>query len=223
MESKRVNGSTRDYVYQTIKNRIIDWDLVPGAKISEKEVAMQLQVSRTPVREAFLMLAQEELLDVFPQSGTMVSYLDLALVEEGRFIRQTIEQVIVREACVTLQSDQLFKLESNLAMQTLCLEKGTHQQLFELDEAFHQLLFEGCQKMRSWKIIRQLNSHFDRLRMLRLASNSDWLNIVQQHHLIFEAISNRDADKAVQQMTDHLQVVNFEKQALKEKYLDYFK
>lgn len=196
---------------------------MPGAKISEKEVAVQLQVSRTPVREAFLLLAQEELIDVFPQSGTMISYLNLELVEEGRFIRQTIEQVIVKEACLLLNHEQLFKLESNLAMQTLCLEKGTHQQLFDLDEAYHQMLFEGCQKMRSWRIIRQLNSHFDRLRMLRLATNSDWYNIVNQHKLIFNAICEKDVEQAVGQMAQHLEVVNYEKEELKEKYPNYFK
>ncbi|WP_245808891.1 GntR family transcriptional regulator [Shouchella patagoniensis] len=222
IDTKRVNGSTRDFVYQTIKNQIINLELEPGKKISEKEVAKLLEVSKTPVREAFLMLAQEDLLDVFPQSGTFVSYISLELVEEGRFVRQKIEAAIVKEACLSFGADQLFQLESNLAMQELCLEKGTHQRLFELDEEYHRTLFEGCKKNRSWKMIRQMNSHFDRLRVLRLASNPEWTGIVSQHKNIFEAIRNQDIELAVKVMNDHLEAVNYEKDQLRLNYPTYF-
>lgn len=222
IDTKRVNGSTRDFVYQMIKNQIINLELEPGKKISEKEVAKLLEVSKTPVREAFLMLAQEDLLDVFPQSGTFVSYISLELVEEGRFVRQKIEAAIVKEACLSFGADQLFQLESNLAMQELCLEKGTHQRLFELDEEYHRTLFEGCKKNRSWKMIRQMNSHFDRLRVLRLASNPEWTGIVSQHKNIFEAIRNQDIELAVKEMDNHLEAVNYEKNQLKVSYPTYF-
>jgi len=222
-ETKRINGSTRDYVYQTIKEKIINWELEPGVKISEKEVSNQLEVSRTPVREAFLMLAQENLLEVFPQSGTIVSKIDLTLVEEGRFVRQKIEQAIVEEVCLRHDADQIFQLESNITMQELCLEKGTHHRLFELDEQFHRILFEICNKIRTWNMIRQMNSHFDRLRVLRLASNSDWAGVIQQHKKIFEFIKNRDVDSAVKETSNHLELVNYEKEGLKLRYPGYFK
>lgn len=221
--SKRVNGSTRDFVYQTIKKQIIEWELEPGTKISEKEVAGKLKVSRTPVREAFLKLAQEELLGVYPQSGTKVSQIDLGLVEEGRFVRENIERAVVREACQTFEEDQLFQLETNMTMQELCLEKGSHHRLFELDEEFHRLLFEGCKKLRTWQMVRQMNSHFDRLRMLRLASNPDWKVVVSQHKEIFKYISSKEADRAEEAIMNHLKLVNFEKAELKLRYSDYFK
>ncbi|UFT98774.1 GntR family transcriptional regulator [Radiobacillus kanasensis] len=222
-ETKRINGSTRDFVYETIKEKIINWEIEPGTKISEKDIADQLEVSRTPVREAFLKLAQEELLGVFPQSGTIVSQIDLALVEEGRFVRQKIERAIVEEFCLTCDKEQLFQLESNLAMQGLCLEKGSHHRLFELDEEFHRIMFEGCKKLRTWKMIRQMNSHFDRLRVLRLASNSDWDGVVSQHRKIFEHISNKDVDAAVNEISDHLDLVNYEKDEIRSRYPGYFK
>ena len=222
-DTKRINGSTRDFVYQTVKEQIINWKLEPGVKISEKEVASQLEVSRTPVREAFIKLAQEELLDVFPQSGTIVSKIDLGLVEEGRFVRQKIEQAIVEEVCLKHNDDQLFQLESNLTMQELCLEKGTHHRLFELDEEFHRNMFEVCTKIRTWKMIRQMNSHFDRLRVLRLASNSDWDGVVFQHKRILEHIKNKDVESAVEEISSHLELVNYEKAELKLRYPGYFK
>jgi DNA-binding GntR family transcriptional regulator len=221
--NKRINGSTRDFVYQTIKKQIINWELEPMTKISEKEIADKLKVSRTPVREAFLKLAQEELLGVYPQSGTIVSQIDLELVEEGRFVRENIERAIVRQACKTFNRDQLFLLETNITLQELCIEKGSHHRLFELDEEFHRLLFEGCNKARSWKMIRQMNSHFDRLRMLRLASNPDWKVVVSQHNDIFNCIAKNKPDQAEEAMIKHLKLVIFEKEELKLRYPGYFK
>ncbi|MGD7046144.1 GntR family transcriptional regulator [Jeotgalibacillus proteolyticus] len=223
IETKRINGSTRDYVYKIIKEQIINWELKPGAKISENEIAKQLEISRTPVREAFLKLAEEELLSIVPQSGTIVSHIDLNLVEEGRFVRQKIEKAIVEEFCLTYDVDKLFQMESNIALQELCLEKRSLHRLFELDEEFHRIMFEGCKKMRTWKMIRQMNSHFDRLRVLRLASNPDWNGVVSQHKTIFTYISNKDVQLAVEEMSAHLDLVTYEKEELKVRHPEYFK
>ncbi|WP_404455211.1 GntR family transcriptional regulator [Virgibacillus necropolis] len=220
---KRINGSTRDFVYHTIKKQIIDLDLEPGTKISEKEVSERLQVSRTPVREAFLKLAHEELLGVYPQSGTIITKIDPQLVEEGRFVRESIEKAIVKEASQTFNKDQLFQLETNITLQELCLEKDSHHRLFELDEEFHRLLFDGCKKLRTWNMVRQMNSHFDRLRMLRLASIPDWKVVVSQHKDIFNYISNGDPDRAQEIMESHLKLVNIEMGEVKILYPGYFK
>ncbi|MFZ4453934.1 GntR family transcriptional regulator [Salibacterium aidingense] len=219
----KANGSTRDIVYHKLKKQIIDWELEPKTKISETDIASELKVSRTPVREAFLMLAQEELIGIYPQKGTVVSEIDLQLVEEGRFVRENIEKAIVKEACETFEEDHLFKLEINSMKQNLCLEKGSHHRLFELDEEFHYLLFEGCNKVRSWNLIHQMNSHFDRLRVLRLASNPDWEVVVRQHQQLFQHISNRETEEAEKLIVDHLHMVNYEKDTLKKHYPDYFK
>ncbi len=222
-DTTRINGSTRDYVYKTIRDKIVNWELEPGLKISEKEVASNLLVSRTPVREAFLQLAQEDLLGIYPQSGTIVSKIDLNLVEEARFVREKIERAVVRELCNGLDENVVFQLETNLAMQTICLEKGTYQRLFELDEEFHRILFEGYNKLRTWTFIRQMNSHFDRLRVLRLASNTDWNVVVSQHQEIYKAILEKNPDVAEEVMAKHLNLVTIETKEIKERYPTYFK
>lgn len=223
MNKTEITGSTRDYVYRLLKKQIINWDINPGVKISEKEVAELLNVSRTPVREAFLQLAQEELLVIVPQSGTIVSKIDLGLVEEGRFVREQIETAIVREACVVFDDNQLFQLETNLTMQEFCLEKGTHNRLFQLDEEFHQILFEICNKKRTWELIRKMNSHFDRLRMLRLARIHNWDIVVEQHKEIFKYVSENKPDEAEAIMEKHMKLVIVEQEELKLKYPEYFK
>lgn len=217
-----IKGSTRDFAYNCLKEQIINWDLKPGTKISEKEVAQILEVSRTPVREAFLQLAQEELLTIVPQRGTIVSKIDLSLVEEGRFVREHIEKAVVREVCANINENQLFQLETNITMQELCLEKGSHNRLFQLDEEFHQLLFEICNKKRTWNNVRRMNSHFDRLRMLRLVENHDFEVVVDQHREIFKSISEKNPDKAESIMEKHMKLVFVEWKELKVKNPEYF-
>lgn len=119
---QKIKGSTREYSYQPLKDRIFHLELEPGTKISEKEIADELNVSRTPVREAFMKLAEEELLDIIPQSGTIVSRINLRHVEEGRFIREKIEKEIVALACEIFPEEFRFRLKPILRFRTYARE-----------------------------------------------------------------------------------------------------
>ena len=85
----RENG--RDYALRTLKENIIRLELEPGSSISDREVASQLSLSRTPVREALLELAKSKVIDIYPQKGSVVSLIDYELVEEAYFIRNVLE------------------------------------------------------------------------------------------------------------------------------------
>ncbi|MCM3171683.1 MULTISPECIES: GntR family transcriptional regulator [Paenibacillus] len=219
---QKIRGSTRAYSYNLIKERIFHLELEPGTKISEKEIADELQVSRTPVREAFMKLAEEELLDIIPQSGTIVSKINLEHVEEGRFMREKIEKEIVTLACSSFDDEYKFKMETNIAMQEVSADKNNFYRLFELDEEFHQILFQATGKMRTWKMLQQLNIPFNRLRILRLSEVSNASNIISQHKEIYQLIAERKTDQAVEVMEQHLRLVVVEQETIKSKYPHYF-
>ncbi|WP_340017692.1 GntR family transcriptional regulator [Paenibacillus sp. FSL H3-0457] len=220
--NQKIRGSTRAYSYNLLKERILHLELKPGTKISEKEIADELQVSRTPVREAFMKLAEEELLDIIPQSGTIVSHINLEHVEEGRFMREKMEKEIVTLACVSFPEEFRFRLETNIAMQEVCIGKNNFYRLFELDEEFHQILFQGTGKLRTWKMLQQLNIPFNRLRLLRLAEDSNLEVIISQHKEIYRLITERQTEQAVQVMEAHLRLVVIEQESIREKYPHYF-
>ncbi len=220
--NQKIRGSTRAYSYNLLKERILHLELKPGTKISEKEIADELQVSRTPVREAFMKLAEEELLDIIPQSGTIVSHINLEHVEEGRFMREKMEKEIVTLACVSFPEEYRFRLETNIAMQEVCVGKNNFYRLFELDEEFHQILFQGTGKLRTWKMLQQLNIPFNRLRLLRLAEDSNLEVIISQHKDIYRLITERKTEQAVQVMEAHLRLVVIEQESIKAKYPHYF-
>ncbi|MCW3790642.1 GntR family transcriptional regulator [Paenibacillus amylolyticus] len=220
--NQKIRGSTRAYSYNLLKERILHLELKPGTKISEKEIADELQVSRTPVREAFMKLAEEELLDIIPQSGTIVSHINLEHVEEGRFMREKMEKEIVTLACASFPEEFRFRLETNIAMQEVCIGKNNFYRLFELDEEFHQILFQGTGKLRTWKMLQQLNIPFNRLRLLRLAEDSNLEVIISQHKEIYRLITERKTEQAVQVMEAHLRLVVIEQESIKAKYPHYF-
>ncbi|MCM3203854.1 GntR family transcriptional regulator [Paenibacillus illinoisensis] len=220
--NQKIRGSTRAYSYELIKERILHLELEPGTKISEKEIADELEVSRTPVREAFMKLAEEELLDIIPQSGTIVSHINLEHVEEGRFMREKIEKEIVALACASFEEEFKFRLETNIAMQEVCMDKNNFYRLFELDEEFHQILFQGTGKMRTWKMLQQLNIPFNRLRILRLSEDINSEIIISQHKEIYQLIKERQTEQAMKVMEAHLRLVVVEQETVKAKYPHYF-
>jgi GntR family transcriptional regulator, rspAB operon transcriptional repressor len=221
--NKQASNSTRDQVYSVLRENIISLGLEPGRSISEKEISELLQVSRTPVREAFVKLSQEELLEVFPQRGTIVSLIDLHHVEEARFIREHLERAAVRVACENFPMESLFKLETNLKMQKLCIQEKDFTKMFELDEEFHYTIAHGGGKERIWAVIQQMNAHLNRIRMLSLAADYNWDLILEQHEKIYTSIKHNDPDEADSVMKEHLNKLTFEQETLKNEYKKYFK
>jgi DNA-binding GntR family transcriptional regulator len=221
--SKDRKGLIRDYVYDTLKKNIMELRLEPGRLISEKDLVEMLQVSRTPIREALVKLSQEELIETTPQKGSVISLIDLQHAEESRFIRETLESAIVREACVKLNNEQVLHLQNLISLQELCESEENYERLFELDEEFHKSIIIGCGRTRAWGLIGQVTTHYNRIRFLRLAANHDWKIILAQHHGIVRAIREKNPDAAEKVLRDHLELVVIEKEELKQKYPKYFK
>ncbi|MEK4251279.1 GntR family transcriptional regulator [Paenibacillus sp. FSL W7-1287] len=214
--------SIRDQVYDSLKQQIISLEILPGTALSENEMAVQFKVSRTPIRESFVRLAQEGLVQVLPQRGTLVSLIDSSLVEEARFMRSQLECAIVELACQSFPEASLKQLEQNVLLQKECLSREDVDQIFTLDQQYHALLFTGTSKIHTWNTMSLLTAHLDRSRKLRLLDNHDWKLIVEQHEQLIAAIKAQDSEKAVAIMKQHLNRGIDDLAMLNEKYPHYF-
>lgn len=103
--------NVRAYVYRLLYHNIMSVRLTPGTAVSEQEVSSYLDISRTPVREAFIHLSQDGLVEILPQRGTFISKIDTALIEENRFMRLTLERAVIRLACQDLPDMYLRQLD----------------------------------------------------------------------------------------------------------------
>jgi DNA-binding GntR family transcriptional regulator len=221
--------NAKDFAFDQIKDEILKLKLVPGTKISEKSMSDLLQVSRTPIREAFLKLAQEELLTIIPQSGTFVSLINLELAEEARFVREILETTVVGLCCEKLTDETIFRLEINVKMQELLVSTEAGRQEVEkfhdLDENFHKELFLCCGKERTWNMIQSMAGHLNRFRMLRLKDTKslDWNVLISHHKDIYQAIREKDKTKAEALMSGHMRLMLSEKDILLQEFPGYFK
>ena len=93
--SKRIEKeNNREYAYRVLRDNIMTLQLLPGTTINEGELAELFHTSRTPIHEAVLMLKEEYLVDVYPQSGSKISRIQLDILKEGYFLRSLIEREI---------------------------------------------------------------------------------------------------------------------------------
>ncbi|WP_026477342.1 GntR family transcriptional regulator [Alkaliphilus transvaalensis] len=220
---QKYGTSVGDYVYEVIKKNIINLNMAPGNRVSEKEVSDLLNVSRTPVREAFIKLAKEGLLYVLPQRGTYISYIDLSLVEDARFVRESLEKSVLTIAIEKFPDELIDVLEENIEIQKKLIERRLFFEFLEMDEEFHKTIFTGCNKERTWSFIEQINSEYKRVRMLTFIADINWKNVIEQHIQILESIRNHDHQKGQEVISNHIKKLIFEQVELKEKYPQYFK
>lgn len=223
-----ISTNAKEFAYNQIKTEILNLKLVPGTKISEKAMSDLLNVSRTPIREAFLKLAEEELLTIVPQSGTFVSLINLDLAEEARYSREIIEMNIVGLCCDQLTKESAFHLEVNLKMQEMLVGNEVGKQEIEkfmdLDEGFHKELFVCCGKERTWKMIQTMAGHLNRFRLLRLKDTKDldWDVLIDHHKEIYQAICENNKTGATALMSEHMRLMLSEKEILLHEFPEYF-
>ena len=109
--------NNRDFAFRVIRENIINLEIKPGSMISEQDIADELKLSRTPVHEALQELARTKIVDIQPQRGSLVSLIDMKLVEEAVFMRSTIESAITEEACQIATEKDIQQLEENVNLQ----------------------------------------------------------------------------------------------------------
>ncbi|MCX7788155.1 MAG: GntR family transcriptional regulator [Spirochaetes bacterium] len=189
------------WVYEVLRLNIIQLHMKPGRLLSETEVADLLSVSRTPVREAFIRLAEDGLLDIVPQKGSIVSLIDLDQAQEARFVRLAVEREILK-GCCTQPIAVLEELEDTLKWQEMCGKKRVYDQLLLADNEFHRILFRLCGKERVWDAIKKLDYNYDRLRVMTLPIVGD--RIIVEHREIVRLIKDQDRGGIEELLNRHL-------------------
>ncbi|ABS16792.1 MULTISPECIES: GntR family transcriptional regulator [Brucella/Ochrobactrum group] len=212
--------SVVDQLYATLRAAIIDNALSPGIRISEADVAQQYGVSRQPVREAFIKLANEGLLEVRPQRGTFVAKISLQAVMDARFVREAVEADIVK--LLAQSPDQT--LVTELRAQLVCQEKlvgGSARDFMEADEIFHRTLAEGADKGKAWRVVVEMKAQMDRVRFLS-SMHFPVDRLIAQHRAVVEAIAGGDALQAEQSMRGHLRGILSDLPVIEQERPEYF-
>ena len=196
--------TSTDHIFDTLYERIVSLDLLPGTKISETEVAKSLGYSRQPVREAFTRLANLNLLLIRPQRATLVRPFSLELIADARFMRLAIELEVVRQAAARRDPEAVKKLKSSIKAQRDAVHAGNTQAFHDLDYEFHKLMCAAAGRPAAFQIISENKAQVDRLCMLSLTSPETMETLFSDHVALFEALMDHDASGAEEVLRQHL-------------------
>ncbi|WP_322106732.1 GntR family transcriptional regulator [Paraburkholderia sp. J41] len=194
-------------IYRALRQSIFAGEMVPGTPLSEKEVSDMFQVSRQPVREAFIKLVEAGVLQVLPQRGTFVKRISPRRVREGRFIREAIETAVARKAAEHITKEQLDRLADNLREQRVAAKANDTAAFLALDEAFHCTIAQSIDCQAAWDTIQDIKAQMDRVRYLSLPDDSPLDHLIKQHAKILAALKAHDASAAEDAMRAHLREI----------------
>lgn len=215
-------ASTRSHVYAVLRRAIISLELLPGQALSENELAAAHSVSRTPVREALIRLADDGLVEVVPQLGTFVSRISVQDVREVQFIRETLERASLPHAIAALSRPSEKRLRRILAEQDEAEDQQDLMAFFGTDDELHRALLEVGGHPKVWPVVAAAKSHLDRVRMLALPDPGIVEELHTQHCTIIDHVIDKNLKAADATLKDHLRLVVDALEPLEARYPDYF-
>ena len=192
-------------IARQLREEIVSGARPPGAAIVEQQIAEAHGVSRTPVREAALRLADEGLIDVFPQSGTFVARIPVDELAEAIAIRLALEAATVRTAASLATAADIAGLRTQLQIQHAIASRGDHAAFHQADERFHASLAEIARQTRFWTLVLQVKLQVDRFRLLTLPVPGRMDAVVGEHALIVDALASAAPEAAAAALTAHLE------------------
>lgn len=188
--------SAREQAYQTIRSRIITMELKPGDPLNDRELAEQMGISRTPMREALIMLNIAHMVDIKPQSGTHVAPIDLK-----REYRQVIENYRLLEADLT--------------------QPNRETRLLELDNQFHRKAFEITGMEAHFDHMLGELQHVERIRKFSLQTNEN-KSVCAAHTRILEMVLHGTADELGEALESHLNRYKLSVEQARSVHPEYF-
>lgn len=195
-------------IYRILRRDIVQCLIAPGTPLSEKEIAARFEVSRQPVREAFIKLAENGLIQIRPQRGSYVTKIAISQVQNGCLIRDAIERAVVKRAIDYIDDEALWDLEQNLHQQQNAVSRHQHNDFFALDDAFHQALAQIADCQLAWETVENIKAAIDRVRYMSLKNVSPPEMLLRQHYAIFDALEQRNIEAADTAMHRHLHEIS---------------
>ena len=193
-----------DQVYKIIKNKIVYHEIKPGERIIDKNIAEELGVSRSMVRQVFSILAKEELLTMVPRSGFYVRKIDKREIEEIYNVRSVLEGYAVKLTVPKISEKKIDQLELIFNKAKKDLGKNKVNSFIKTDEQLHQTLIDNCGNNYLKKIINRYNNHYIFFRVVDLSQIERAEESYFEHYEIFKAVKNRNIELSSKLMEEHI-------------------
>ncbi len=201
------NQSRQDLAYRTIKERILNLAYRPGQPLVETDLAAELGISRTPIREALRRLENEGLVVNTGGRGRSVYGLSVKDTRELFDIKIAVESLVARRAAERVTEAQLKHMRQALVEMRAAAAAGDTEAWLQADGRFHDNLFAAAAMPRASQLIQGLNEQWHRLRVGFVALGLRMGQSAEEHQAILDALEARDPATAARVMTSHLEQV----------------
>ena len=195
----------RDVVFNTLREAILRGDLKPGERLMEIQLASQLGVSRTPIREAIRMLEQEGLAVTMPRKGAEVAKMTLKGMEDVLEIRAALDELASQLACERMTEEQLARLEDKKVIFEKSLKTGNVKAIAEADVNFHDVIYEATGNPKLVNMLNNLREQIYRYRIEYLKNADNYPILIKEHEAIYQSICNRNQDEAKEAIAIHVE------------------
>ena len=196
--------SLRGRVFHRLREDILSGKYKEGDELKEVAIGEELGVSRTPVREAFRQLELEGLIQIIPNKGAYVTGITEKDVKDIYMIRSLLEGLCARWACEHITEAQMEQMEENIYLSKFHAQKGHLEQLAELDNQFHEILYEACNSKMLEHQLRDFHEYVLRVRKKTLANANRGPKSNEEHEQFMEAIKANDPDRAEKLANMHM-------------------
>lgn len=189
-------GHIRDSVFSILRNAILDKKLEPGQRLVERNIAEQLGISRTPVREAIHKLELERLVTHFPRKGVVVSGFTKADIIEILVIRTSLEALICSIAATKIRPKELERLESLAKLLTEEHEKGNFKKSNQMNDKFHEVIYKAAESPRLYDFLNTLREYITKFTQVAYSKPGRSEEVWVEHNEIIEALRRHDSSEA---------------------------
>ncbi len=196
--------SLRGRVFSKIREDILNGRYEDHEELKEIKIGKELGVSRTPVREALRQLELEGLVQIIPNRGAFVTSISAKDVSDIYQIRALLEGLCARWATENISQEQLEQMEENVYLAEFHCGKGHLEQMTELDNQFHHIIYEACGSKMLEHILVDYHEYVERVRMRTLSSIDRSTASNKEHRAIMEAMRAGKADLAERLAHEHM-------------------
>ncbi|MCI5517343.1 MAG: GntR family transcriptional regulator [Roseburia sp.] len=198
------NYSLGSRVFHKIREGILSGKYAANEELKEKNIGDELGVSRTPVREALRQLELEGLVSIIPNKGAYVVGLSKKDIRDIYEMRSLLEGLCAKWAAVNVTEEQLNELEENIFLSEFHAGKQNWEQMVELDNRFHEILYLASGSKELKHILTDYHQYVQRVRKVTLAEAKRVQESTEEHKVIVEALKKHDPEKAEEAATIHI-------------------
>lgn len=196
--------SLTEEIESIIRQRILNGQYGIGERIKENQVAQELKVSRTPIREAFKQLEKEGLIQSIPNRGSFALGFTKQDIQDIYEVRAAVEMLAMERAVAKISEEELYAMQETFDLMEYYTNKKASKKILELNRAFHSIIYNATGSRFLSQILKSYEGYVEQTRKVTVYCDENLNQILEEHREILEALKNRNQMNAMEKISIHL-------------------